>query len=287
MTKDVMVNTVSSSPLGKASEYSSQYTQELLCSIPRVPARKSLGFTSTNDLPFKGVDLWTGFEVSWLNENGLPQVAWAEFTFPCDSPAIVESKSFKLYLNSFNQTKFSQKDEVCAVIKNDLSQAAGMPVNAVLFFLEDVVFAPMGHDFTVKPFLAELIDKQNIIIEKYSPSPETLSVSNELQVRERLCSDLLKTNCPVTSQPDWASLYIEYEGGKICREGLLRYIISFRQHEDFHEHCIERIFCDILTRCMPEKLTVYARYTRRGGLDINPFRSTHDQLPPAGRLWRQ
>lgn len=282
-----MANTVSSSPLGKTSEYCSQYTPELLCSIPRAPARKPLGLAGTNDLPFKGVDLWTGFEISWLNSNGLPQVACAEFTFPCNSPAIVESKSFKLYLNSFNQTKFGEKDEVCSVIQNDLSQAAGMLVNVALFFLEDVDFTSMGHGFTVKPFFAELIDKQNIIIEKYNPSPETLSVNNELQVRERLCSDLLKTNCPVTSQPDWASLYIEYEGGKICREGLLRYIVSFRQHEDFHEHCIERIFCDILTHCAPKKLSVYARYTRRGGLDINPFRSTYDQLPQAGRLWRQ
>lgn len=281
-----MSKVLDASPLGKTTQYISQYTPALLCPIARESVRQSIGIDAKN-LPFKGVDIWTGFEISWLNLQGLPQVAVAEFRVPCESPAIIESKSFKLYLNSFNQSKFSDKEQVCELLVKDLSQVAGVAVGVSLYFLDEIPASIVCQDFTHKPFSAKLIDKQNISIEGYHPTPEYLTALREKHVSERLCSNLLKTNCPVTSQPDWASLLIEYQGPTIDREGLLRYIVSFREHQDFHEHCVERIFCDILHYCKPEKLSVYARYTRRGGLDINPFRSNYASRPLAGRLWRQ
>jgi 7-cyano-7-deazaguanine reductase len=266
-------------PLGQQTEYVSQYDASLLFPIPRTKSREQLGITG--DLPFYGRDIWTGYELSWLNDKGKPQVAVAEFSVPCDSPAIIESKSFKLYLNSFNQTRFSNLAAVQKYLERDLSAAAGANVAVSLQLQADSVLLI---DTT---FVGESLDELDIEVDSYHPNPDFLSVGTD-EVQETLYSHLLKSNCPVTGQPDWASLIVEYRGKKIDREGLLRYIISFREHQDFHEHCVERIFMDISAGCKPEFLSVYARYTRRGGLDINPFRSSESSAKPGvGRLLRQ
>jgi 7-cyano-7-deazaguanine reductase len=266
-------------PLGQQTEYVSQYDAGLLFPISRAQSREQLGITG--DVPFYGHDIWTGYELSWLNDKGKPQVAVAEFSVPCDSPAIIESKSFKLYLNSFNQTRFPSLEAVQKCLERDLSAAAGAKVTVSLQLQADSVLLI---DTT---FAGESLDELDIEVDSYHPRPDFLLVGAD-EVQEVLYSHLLKSNCPVTGQPDWASLIVEYRGKKIDREGLLRYIISFREHQDFHEHCVERIFTDISARCKPELLSVYARYTRRGGLDINPFRSSEPSAKPGvGRLLRQ
>jgi 7-cyano-7-deazaguanine reductase len=266
-------------PLGQQTEYVSQYDASLLFPIPRRESRAQLGILGS--LPFYGFDIWTGYEVSWLNEKGKPQVAVAEFSVPCDSPAIIESKSFKLYLNSLNQTRFTNIDAVKACLEADLTAAAGASVSVSL---RDLDGSSLLIDTT---YTGDLIDHLDIVADTYHPQPEFLGNDNG-DAHEILYSNLLKSNCPVTGQPDWASLIVEYRGRKINREGLLRYVISFREHQDFHEHCVERIFMDITARCKPEFLSVYARYTRRGGLDINPFRTSDPSAKPAvGRLLRQ
>jgi len=276
-----MAHSVDSSPLGQKTAYISAYDASLLFPIPRSEARKALGFAAS--LPFYGKDIWTGYELSWLNEKGKPEVAVAEFSIPCDSPFIIESKSFKLYLNSFNQTKFPSWNQVEHLLVKDLSAAAGAEVSVSLYRLQDKAI------LDIDPLAGvECIDELDVAVEHYHPAPEILTSDNTLVVSEHLSSHLLKSNCPVTGQPDWASLFIEYSGPKINAEALLCYVISFREHQDFHEHCVERIFVDILHRCEPEYLSVYARYARRGGLDINPFRSTDKHaVPKAGRLLRQ
>ena len=275
-----MTHSVDSSPLGQKTAYISEYDASLLFPIPRSESRKALGLVG--DLPFYGIDIWTGYELSWLNSKGKPEVAIAEFSIPIDSPFIVESKSFKLYLNSFNQTKFSSLDDVKAALVKDLSAAAGATIVIDLRYLHD---ASLLIDSTLN---AICLDDLDVAVESYHPQPELLAVDQSVTVTESLCSHLLKSNCPVTGQPDWASLFVEYSGAKIDHESLLKYVISFREHQDFHEHCVERIFLDLQTYCKPESLSVYARYTRRGGLDINPFRSSHeDVIPKVGRLLRQ
>jgi len=275
-----MANGVDSSPLGHKTAYVSSYDAGLLFPIARAESRKALGITNT--LPFYGVDVWTGYELSWLNLKGKPQVAVAEFFIPCDSAAIVESKSFKLYLNSLNQTKFADMDAVKICLEKDLSAAAGA---RVVVDLRSLQHSTLLIDSTFK---ALCIDDLDINIDTYHPDADLLAVDKVEKVSEFLCSHLLKSNCPVTGQPDWASVFIEYSGGKISHESLLRYIVSFREHQDFHEHCVERIFMDVQRHCTPSSLSVYARYTRRGGLDINPFRSTESEvLPNVGRLLRQ
>ncbi|MBB6523272.1 7-cyano-7-deazaguanine reductase [Pseudoteredinibacter isoporae] len=269
--------------LGKHTEYVSVYTPSLLDPIPRAMARAELAIKNES-LPFAGVDIWTGYEISWLNGNGLPQQAIAVFSIPADSPNIIESKSFKLYLNSFNQTKFNTRSEVIAAMESDLSAAAGAPVLVDLEGLDQ--FASVG----VQRPRGICIDHMDVEIETYSPDANLLSATGEL-VSETLYSDLLKSNCPVTAQPDWATLIISYRGTAISQEGLLRYIVSYREHQDFHENCVERIYSDIMAQCQPESLMVYARYTRRGGLDINPLRhslgDSVDALDIASRLVRQ
>lgn len=275
-----MAHSVDDSPLGHKTAYVSSYDSSLLFPIPRSESRKSLGLTDS--LPFYGQDIWTGYELSWLNSKGKPQVAVAEFVIPCDSPCIIESKSFKLYLNSLNQTKFSGFEEVEALLIKDLSVAAGASVGVSLRTLGR---SGLLVDFT---FNALCIDDLDIDVDSYHPQEILLKADESQQVTESLCSHLLKSNCPVTGQPDWASVFIEYSGAKIDHENLLRYVISFREHQDFHEHCVERMFTDVLRQCKPISLSVYARYTRRGGLDINPFRSTElGALPKVGRLLRQ
>jgi 7-cyano-7-deazaguanine reductase len=251
--------------LGQATIYPSQYSPQLLFPIVRAESRQSLGMG--NELPFFGGDLWTAYEISWLNLKGKPQVALAEFWIPAQSKNIIESKSFKLYLNSFNQSRFESVDQVNALMQKDLSAAASVDVGVQLFSLDPT------HLMTIEQPDGIYLDDLDISVEHYHPYPDLLRVNQEV-VSETLFSNLLKTNCPVTGQPDWASLVIEYIGQQIDHQSLLAYIVSFREHQDFHEHCVERIFCDLLNRCKPEKLSVYARYTRRGGLDINPYRST-------------
>jgi 7-cyano-7-deazaguanine reductase len=266
--------------LGKETTYTDQYDASLLCPIPRVKARQL--DAEAKKLPFKGVDLWTAYELSWLNLDGLPQVAIVEFLIPCDSKAIVESKSFKLYLNSFIQTAFSSMEAVQQQLIKDLSAATGASIEVILYDVCEYhgiqpISEPQG----------QCIDRQSIKIDSYHPDSSLLIADADSIVDETLYSHLLKTNCPVTDQPDWASLYIFYKGPKIEQEGLLKYIVSYRQHQDFHEQCVEQIFLDISQRCNPQELSVYARYMRRGGLDINPYRSTHLDRPPLFRQVRQ
>ena len=252
--------------LGKATDYRSDYDPKLLQAVPRSLNRDDLNLS--DPLPFMGEDLWTGYEISWLNAKGKPMVAIGEFTIPATSPALIESKSFKLYLNSFNQTKFDKTQDVRAAMTRDLSQCAGGEVTVQLFSVDEV------EAFQVTAMPGENIDHLDIEIEHYDFDASLLRLDESDEVQhEILNSHLLKSNCLITSQPDWASVVIDYKGNRINHESLLRYLISFRMHNEFHEQCVERIFTDIQHVCAPEELTVYARYTRRGGLDINPYRS--------------
>ena len=264
--------------LGKATEYKETYSPELLQAVPRSMNRVELNLTT--DLPFSGTDRWNGYELSWLNPKGKPKVAIMRCEVPVTSPNLVESKSFKLYLNSFNQSYFDSTESVAEALTKDLSQCAGQQVKITLF--KPAEFSQMQ----IASFDAFCIDDLDIEVKDYQLEPSNLTVGSE-QVEETLSSDLLKSNCLITNQPDWGSVFIRYQGQQINHEGLLRYLISFRQHNEFHEQCVERIFCDIMTQCKPNKLTVYARYTRRGGLDINPFRSNFEKIYPEDRLARQ
>ena len=263
-------------PLGRQTDYVSVYAPQLLFPIPRAESRALLGIGAT--LPFYGVDIWTGYEVSWLDALGKPVVAIAEFSIPCDSKFIVESKSFKLYLNSLNQTRFDSAAQVEALITKDLAGVTGADVLVSIMPLSASLRAAQ-HLAEIAEVEGEVLDDLVVAVDAYHPMPELLTTETEI-VDECLVSHLLKTNCPVTGQPDWASIVIRYKGNKMQRENLLRYIISFREHQDFHEHCVERIFNDIARICKPEELVVYARYTRRGGLDINPFRSSSPDIKP-------
>lgn len=256
--------------LGKKTSYCSQYAPDLLYPIPRQEKREELGITG-NTWPFYGWDQWTGYELSWLNHRKLPQVAVGRFVFSADSPFLIESKSFKLYLNSFNDTSFSTWQDVRNTLERDLSRACGAPVHVELLNVNDYRL-----QIDRLPDRAVCMDDLDIEIDSFDLTPEFLHVADGSDtVEEMLCSHLLKSNCLVTGQPDWGTVLIEYEGQPIDRAGLLRYIVSFRHHWEFHEQCVERIFMDILRRCQPHRLTVQARYLRRGGLDINPVRSTH------------
>tara|TARA_B110000881_G_C18555551_1_gene506682 strand:- start:95 stop:943 length:849 start_codon:yes stop_codon:yes gene_type:complete len=268
--------------LGKTTSYISQYTPELLQAVPRSLNRDDLAINQAS-LPFKGEDIWYGYELSWLNPKGKPVVAVAEFRFPCSSPNLVESKSFKLYLNSFNQQRFDNTLAVETALIKDLSTTAGSTAKVKLFSTDNC--PPLN----LSSSTALCIDELDIEIDDYQYQPKLLinAQDKSLIVEEYLVSHLLKSNCLITNQPDWASLYIEYSGAKINPEQLLKYIISFRQHNEFHEQCVERIFCDLQAHCQLESLSVFARYTRRGGLDINPFRTTEDKVPPHLRTLRQ
>jgi 7-cyano-7-deazaguanine reductase len=268
-----MTNTPDQSPLGKSSAYQTQYAPELLFPIPRQQKRDEIGIAGT--LPFFGVDIWNAYEISWLNMRGKPQVAIATVNVPADSPNIIESKSFKLYLNSFNQTRLANTDALLELLREDLSGAVGSPVHIRLTTPEQFETLKMGEPEGL------LLDRLDIEVDQYTPSPELLSANHdEAPVEETLVSHLLKSNCLVTGQPDWATVQIHYAGPQIDQEGLLRYLIGFREHNEFHEQCVERIFVDILRQCKPGKLSVYARYTRRGGLDINPWRANFSTGKP-------
>lgn len=269
-----------SSSLGKTVRYGDQYDPGLLFPIPRVRSRDALQLDG-GVLPFHGVDLWNGYELSWLNTRGKPQVALAQFAVPADSPHLIESKSFKLYLNGFNQTRMASMQALHTCLTDDLSQAAGAKVGVVLHELHTREGEPL------RSLQGECIDALDIAIDDFAhPEQQPLQCGDE-RVDEVLVSHLLKSNCPVTGQPDWASVQIAYRGRQLDREALLRYLIAFRQHNDFHEHCVERIWLDLWRQCQPDSLTVYARYTRRGGLDINPWRSSEPGQPDNPRGPRQ
>ncbi|VXC15247.1 NADPH-dependent 7-cyano-7-deazaguanine reductase [Pseudomonas sp. 9AZ] len=269
------------SPLGKSSEYIATYTPSLLFPIPRAAKWVELGL-SAETLPYQGVDFWNCFELSWLLPSGKPVVAMGEFAIPADSPNIIESKSFKLYLNSLNQSVFNSADELAAVLIKDLSAAAGKPVGVRVRSLAEVTADGM------QAAPGTCIDELDVAISNYAqPQPELLRCDTDRVVEESLHSHLLKSNCPVTGQPDWGTLVVEYRGLALDHASLLAYLVSFRQHADFHEQCVERIFLDLQRLLKPEHLTVYARYVRRGGLDINPYRSSGPISPDNQRLVRQ
>lgn len=261
------------SPLGREVGYPTRYDPGLLCPIPRQAGRAVLGLAQDAALPFIGHDRWQAWELSWLDRRGKPQVATATLWVPADSPQLIESKSLKLYLNSLNTERFEDAEALQARIEADLTAAASAPVR-LAFGTPALEAAAPG----------ACIDALEIAINRYGPpDPGLLTADAGTVVEETLCSDLLKSNCPVTGQPDWADLRLHYRGPKIDRAGLLRYLVSFRDHAEFHEQCVERIFIDVLARCAPHWLSVEACYTRRGGLDINPWRATPGTPPPPPR----
>ncbi len=260
------VLTTAASPLGKPATYQTDYNPALLFPIARQEKRDELGLSGT--LPFFGVDIWNAYEVSWLNQRGKPQIAILCVMVPADSPNIIESKSFKLYLNSFNQTHLAGPEALLELLRTDLSNGFGAPVQVMLTLPDAFDKISMGE------LSGLLLDRLDIEVADYQPNALLLRASHDQpSVEETLVSHLLKSNCLVTGQPDWASVQIRYVGAQIDQERLLQYLIGFRNHNEFHEQCVERIFMDILRQCKPQKLAVYARYTRRGGLDINPWRS--------------
>lgn len=264
--------------LGKAVKYLDQYDPKLLQPVPRTLSRDEIGLGA--ELPFHGQDLWTAYELSWLNSKNKPQVAIMECAVPFDSPNLIESKSFKLYLNSFNQTNVDSHHALQAKLERDLSHCAGKNAQVRL------ILPDQFNQMNIQDLEGLCIDDLDIEISSFELQPEVLN-SGEQFVSETLMSNLLKSNCLITNQPDWASVTIKYEGPQIDRESLLRYLISFRMHNEFHEQCVERIYCDIKNYCKPTKLSVYARYTRRGGLDINPFRSDFEHQFTHHRQARQ
>jgi len=261
------------SPLGKKTEYVQTYSKELLFPIPRKMARDLSGIAAP--LPFDGVDIWYSYELSWLNPKGKPEIALARFLFPCTTPHVVESKSLKLYLNSFNQTAFESHSQVHETMERDLSQAVEGPMKVEFF-----------QTMPTEGFPGKCLDDLDISTETYRVEPKFLKTGSE-HIEETVHSHLVKSNCLATGQPDWGSIYIRYAGPRINHEGLLKYIISYRNHSGFAEHCVEHMYKDIWSQCKPKQLTVYAHFTRRGGLDINPFRSNFEKQPPLLRALRQ
>ena len=282
------LHTPERSQLGRSSSYPDRYDASLLFVLPRADKRTEIGVGAT--APFMGADLWTAYELGWLNQRGKPQVAMAHFTVPCESANIIESKSFKLYLGSFSNTQFDDATQVRQRLRTDLNEALwrGAPVLG-----SGVGVRIVGPECFAQEKMQELeglsLDRLDIECSRYTPAPELLRAAlDEQPVTELLCSNLLKSNCLVTGQPDWGSVQIAYHGPQIEQEGLLQYLVSFRNHHEFHEQCVERIYMDIWSRCKPARLSVYARYTRRGGIDINPFRTSFPQpLPHNLRSARQ
>ncbi len=262
-------------PLGKSSEYPEKYDPSLLFPIARQIGRDYLSIQPHPT--WVGEDIWRAFEVSWLNQKGKPQIAILTFTIPASSSHIIESKSFKLYLNSFNQEKMEWA-ELHHRLETDLSHAAGAQIS----IQREEAATPLAPT-TSSPSLPTLnaisIDNLDVECSVYEPTASLLKADSSRIVKETLISELLKSNCPVTSQPDWGTVVISYEGPAIDHAALLQYIVSFRGHNGFHEQCVEQIYCDILQQCKPHSLEVHARYTRRGGLDINPRRASPNFTP--------
>lgn len=267
----------SKTSLGKETEYHRFYDPALLCPLLRAEGRQALSISA--ELPFHGVDIWHNYEASWLNAKGKPEVAIVQLSVPAQSPYLIESKSLKLYFNSLNFKRFERTEDYVQLVQRDLSQAAGAGVTVELL--------PVHHGYQARVLHGVALDKLDIECNEYMLCASHLHCHEQAEhVEETLFSHLLRSNCPVTNQPDWGSVLIRYQGPALDHEGLLRYLISFREHNDFHEQCVERIYTDIMQHCQPEKLTVQAYYTRRGGLDINPFRSNYEQ-PDFQRLSRQ
>ncbi len=260
-----------SSPLAHAATYPDRLDPGLLFPVDRAPQRAALGFDAAP--PFRGVDLWTAYELSWLDAGGKPEVAIATFAVPADSPRIVESKSVKLYLTGFNLVRFGSTAEVAAALSRDLSEAAGAAVEIALLPVDGTRAMPQAG------FTGTCLDTLPLAADDRGPVPEALATAAP-RYSESLYTRLFRSVCPVTGQPDYACVEVSYRGARIDRAGLLRYLVSFRRHPGFHEHCVERIFADLWQRCRPEALSVYARFTRRGGIDINPWRSSDGDRPP-------
>jgi 7-cyano-7-deazaguanine reductase len=266
------MSTPQDSSLGREVRYPSAYDPALLFPIPRAPSRGALGIAGAA-LPFTGFDRWHAYELGWLDARGKPRVATATLRVPCDSPNLIESKSLKLYLNSLNAERVADDRALLERITQDLSACAGAPVE-IAFGLPPMETGDEG----------ECIDAIELEIVDYGPPDAShLRADASQETHETLVSHLLKSNCPVTAQPDWATLVVRYRGPRIDRAALLRYVASFRDHADFHEQCVERIFQDLSAHCRPHALSVEARYTRRGGLDINPWRGSPGSAAPAAR----
>lgn len=270
--------TLSQAPLGREVSYPERYDPALLFPIDRAPNRATLQQPGR----WYGADIWNAYEVSWLNPRGLPRAALARFIVPADSPHLIESKSFKLYLNSFNETRYESAEEVAATMQADLSRVAGGEVDV---WLDDNL---AQYSATCSPLAGICLDGLDVAIDQYQPNAALLQPAvGHTVVTETLVSNLLKSNCPVTGQPDWGSVQVRYTGPRIDHVSLLKYIVSFRRHTEFHEHCVERMYCDLWQAVKPESLFVMARYTRRGGLDINPWRSSHPVKVDDDRTPRQ
>ncbi len=266
-------------PLGRETGYPDKYAPDALCEIPRATSRGALGIAEP--LPFKGVDTWNAWDLTWLDKHGRPAVATAEILVPADSPNLIESKSLKLYLNSFSMHRFESADAVAETMRGDLGDCAGAGVTIRVTPLQ------ASEARRVSRLAGRCIDDEDIDSVDEDVNTDHLRANARSVVREDLHSHLLRSLCPVTAQPDIGSLQISYRGPEIDRAGLLRYVVSYRQHQDFHESCVERMFVEILERCEPESLSVHALYQRRGGIDINPFRSNVAERPRRLRLWRQ
>lgn len=272
-------------PLGRTSAFIDQYTPSLLCPVPRWDARESLDLDTAAEgeprLPFHGQDIWNAYELSWLNPRGKPVVAMAELVVPCISPNIIESKSLKLYLNSFANTRFASREAVIKAIAGDLARVAGAPVDVRVMSLEEAGRAAVWDDH------GNVVDHLDVAFENFEYRPELLLTEQGPERNGVLVSHLLRSHCPVTNQPDWASVQVRYTGAAISPASFLRYVVSLRNHQGFHEQIIEQMFVDLKRQCAPRHLSVYGRFTRRGGLDINPFRSDYEDLPPNFRTVRQ
>jgi 7-cyano-7-deazaguanine reductase len=266
-------------PLGRESAYPRSYAPDALFAIARAESRGALGLSG--DLPFSGVDVWNAWELTWLGRGGLPQVATASIVVPADSPNIIESKSLKLYLNSFAMSEFQSAESLRAVIEKDLGRCAGSPVGVYVTPIPDTEARPVSR------LAGTLLDTLDVTCSEWQVNPRLLSAEPGATVTEDVHTHLLRSLCPVTGQPDTGSLQISYRGAPVDHAGLLRYIVSYREHNDFHESCIERMFVDLMAQCAPQELSIHARYQRRGGIDINPFRSTVASSPRNLRLWRQ
>ncbi len=266
-------------PLGRASHNPVTYTPSLLRSIARAESRQQAGIGAS--LPFRGEDAWNCYEFSWLNARGRPEVAVIKIQVPCSSSHIVESKSLKLYLNSYAQTTFGNRSELVSTLDSDLALAFRSPVIVALLDVDrnvDRIGDLPGH----------CLDDLDVAIDAYHRDPDLIDcVADEVTVRETHYTHLFRSVCPVTGQPDWASIMVQYVGRRIEAESLLRYLVSYRNHAAFHESTIELIFMDLMRCASPDHLTIYGRFQRRGGIDINPFRSTDESIAPSIRMVRQ
>ncbi len=271
---------VGKNQLGQETEYVTTYTPSLLDAFPRAIQRRALGIAE-DALPFRGVDVWNAYEFTWLNQRGKPEVALAQIQVPSKSANIIESKSLKLYLGSFSGTKFGLRGEVVSTLESDLTLAAEAPVSVTLIAPEQVL------NNGIVPIVGHSLDTLDIDVDEYYRNPDLLVPESDTIVRESLYTNLFMAKCPMTGQPDCASILIQYNGQSISHEGLLRYLISYREHSEFAEQIAERIFVDLMNRCSPDRLTVQARFSRRGGIDINPYRSHEEKMSPDTRNWRQ